>query len=470
MASSSVSSLLTRANRTLKALNDVMSMADDAQALGAIKAAGNVKAWKPNNTKTRLARQVPMGPYKSMRIMRTTGRLKKFRKPRKRVKKDDGMLNGSVRKYETGGSVDNIVHCVYVGHSTCMRQLEHKTMWEAIFRQLLRSLGVEVTHLDQSFSLSMTVFYYDSADASQTDRQSITIDGDGGATGTPSPASFEGICTGCADRLYSVLKPHPDFYIDTISLRVDEGFSTVRQASMRPSQAYVTVRKMNRLRIQNQTTASREDSIESKTFSTDVENNPLVGKVYASNHGGFLPADRPITPLANWKGFTPNAFGMIGAVDTTGNVTNEPDDPVSTFPVQVGRQLDKPPNPNYFKFAVKHNSVKVDPGIIKTSVLYETKRMSLHKWFMQQRRLIAEYGLFLLNDSNDRSFQYNGKARLFALEKALDSRVLGNPAPINIGWQIENRVSTSISYRKKQVLPERVQDELATTGQGPGRD
>lgn len=373
-----------------------------------------------------------------------TGYGGRFKKVRLRsVGTDPGMVYGSRRKFETGGKSTH-AKAFYVGHSTQMPHQEHRAVWESIVRYCLRKCRIEIQSFADEYLMSMDVFYYRRTDDSIAGRQVVTNNADNTNTGTETLGTVAAMADNMARAFYDTLKTNidTDFYIDSFTFRVNFGQQSV--CSFKPSQSQISLWKKSTLRVQNQSKAG--DTTTTIPVANEIANNPLVGKMYNSNASGFLPLIRPTAINAQYKGFSPNGVGAIGVVDAGEDLSH----------------LVKPPHARFFRNTTAAGTVYLAPGQLKSHVLVKSYTTSLSRWFMSQRRIIVEHGNLMLTNPSLRSLGYNDKATLFGLEKQLDTR--GEANSIDMGWQLETKVSVGLKVRDYQSIPEFVDDTAATVG------
>lgn len=399
----------------------------------------------PSRTQRRSTRRRRRGPpgggagghRRSHYRVNTTGFAGHFNKRKLRVKKDMGMVHGAVYKYEKGGT-EEAPKAIYIGHSCAQYTYEHRAFWEAIMRQLVRMTGTEIQSVADTVTGQVLLQYYDKADTTSV-RKSLTFPV---AAGTVTTLSIQDWAIQIGIRLYNEVSAsnEADFVMDRIVWTVDPTTNAGLQSIIHCKSAKVIMKTESHLRLQNQTLASA--GVDSAN-ATEVENNPLTGRMYMTKNGGYIPLERPQSASPTWEGFIPDGVGLISGSAAGDN---------PTF-------LSKPPHPSYFKSSTLSNKVYLAPGQIKSSHIYDTVSTTITKFLQKNRRLILALGGDAVFQEATRQYRWDGPSKMYGFEKLLDARVVGAP-PISIGWQLEARVSCALFVTKKLEIPETVVDTV----------
>lgn len=173
---------------------------------------------------------------------------------------------------------------------------------------------------------------------------------------------------------------------------------------------YVKYYAKSSMKIQNR-------SLNSAGSSENVDNVPLYGRSYGGSGNGAVqlgPANGAnITQLiAN-----PNTGYIKGTASDLG--MNEP---IHQF---------------YFQYVTQKGKVHLDPGYVKTSVLYHKQNISLNR---------LNQILSTIN-SDVRVRNPFGKYRFFGLERMIDTSAVGSPASITVGVEINSYMNMSLYFR-----------------------
>lgn len=355
----------------------------------------------------------------------------KFKKARK-ISASKGMLHGSVRKEEYGGAIQDS-KCQYIGHSSAQYKSIHWTVWETLVRHLLRKEGREISDLNESVRRWIRVSYFESTE-SDAAVQNVKFDA--------TNVSVHFAASGIAELLYAANVANEDFVVDDArlyeldpDLAPNQVVSKITLRNMR-----LDIKSENILTLQNRTAGATGSGSNDVGNSNEVTNNPVVGKLYAGYKGGFLPVTRPGAAIVGFNGFVPDSAGLIFPVSVS-----------TTFPFT----LQKPPNPNFFKYCKKYTRVYLAPGQTKNSKCMHMWKGTFTGFMQTQRRLISQFGAGIFTGSLP-SFQHMGQSKLYALERLIDTRT-GEPE-IQIGYQTSLRVSVSGYVTNYSPIPEFVID------------
>lgn len=370
----------------------------------------------------------------------TTGYAGQFNKNLRKVGKDMGMTHGSVYKYEKGGT-EEAPKCIYIGHSAGEYEYEHRAFWESVMRHLVNMTGRQIQTMNDVVTGQVFLEYYDKSDTSaelKTLRFPVAED-------AQTSLSIVNWAKELAIRLYNEIRDNreADFVFERIAYIEQPALEGSIRSVINGKSTTVVMRTASHLRMQNQTIASTGSSAANAGNATEVENNPLHGRMYQTTKGGFVPLVRPSAESANWEGFTPDGVGFISA-SRAGDLPSF---------------LNKPPYPSFFKYASKYSSIYLAPGQIKSSHLYDVTKTTITGFLLKNRRLILALGGDVVFQNAIRQYRSNGPSKLFALEKLVDARLSSAP-PLSIGWQLETRVSCAMFPSKWHEIPETVIDTV----------
>ena len=107
--------------------------------------------------------------------------------------------------------------------------------------------------------------------------------------------------------------------------------------------------------------------------------------------------------------------------------------------------LQEPPQPYHFQYAYKSGPVRINPGIIKTSVLND-------KVYMKLDRFLALCRGMARNDNGNFTLAYNmlGKTRYFALERSI-SRLSGELQPaITVATELDSKLWIDVNVKRSK--------------------
>lgn len=329
--------------------------------------------------------------------------------------------NGSSVKVERGGVIED-PECVYIGAASIPFKYLKEGVGRAIVKNLFKQMGQPITSWEDTikcangeFDLKYTYFL---GNNDPTVNAGTTI---GLASGdTYDDLALDIIQTWATD--WSSATTH---LIDEIWIESTVNVSSIvqRRATVRGADFMVHVDSFVHLRIQNTTLARVTD--DNGDLSTDIENNPLVGKLYVGRFTGFQPKWRQGS-LANWgTGFYADpATGLILAESADVGVT----------------QVRKPPPGSYFKNCSSSYSANIMPGQVKSFSLKFKRTFFLNN-------LISKYNdQWLSMDLND--MVYIGNSCMYGLEKMIDSRQ--GSASVRLSYELNHNVKVAGTYRVNQ--------------------
>lgn len=346
------------------------------------------------------------------------------KKRRKRRKSSSGYLAGKRRykrlakkrfskqaHYQTAGTVITTEYgstataseCLYIGHtSTSINSIIYSTGM-TIIKKLFAMKGFQVSNVEEPLSGTYKVsFSYVSnplgGAPAQVDSATIDI--------TTLAASGNQLGSAIWDLFCSVPTASAGSYpmLTKATLFEETAAGTDSVMSMIDLRNYkIMIWGKSHLKIQNQT-VNTEENVE----SSDVNNCPVNGKIYAGKGQGLIP-----------KNFVSDAFvgssivGLIAAdasnVDTTHN-------------------LREPPVPQQFMNVIKCDKIRINPGGIKTTIVTSENTYNISKLFE-----------VLYSTSGKRLFG-PGKFIVSALEKTIDY----NNQNITVAFEVQDTVGTKL--------------------------
>lgn len=387
----------------------------------------------------RRRRPVPKrtGPQRKRSVKRsgvrsgTVGYKGKFAKTSKRPT-HPSYYKGAVERYEDGGIVSNSKVC-YIGHSTQMRVLSHRMFWCGILRYLLRKSGRQIRDLNDTVGFNFRMRWHRSTDddnlAAETfDRDYTTV--------TLASAANDIISTFYLDI---AANNRLDFVVTNAELRrnVDTsgtvGNFVVANVNLRNLE--MTIETYSQLRLQNQTKGV--GNVGDEENANEVNNNPLIGKMYDVSKGSILPQKQVNGAVSGWNGITPNGVGLIDCRD------------LATYDAAV---YSRPPHRTQFKYCKKATKVYLGPGQVKSHVVKHKWKGNAASFLQAQRRLIVEVGAGLVTAIDVNTYESMGNSTLFGFEKVIDTRVNTEP-DIQLGWQLNITCMATCLYETGNSIP-----------------
>lgn len=349
----------------------------------------------PSSSKHKMVDEI-MGTYEqpAKRIFagskRAGGKLGGFMKARKNPRRTKRYKkygrNGISTTLEAGGSITD-GRCLVLGNATHPRTPIMKIAWMSVLKDLLRRAGFQITSLTRTLPGrspgDVFIISYYKADNSTMVEESF-------AYNDKSPNQFadwaidptRGFNSGNSDRVQF-------FEISIRTVSSDPGIATaiipeIAPARMKLEQYIVHIKAKSTFKVQNRTIindAVGDDSAQ------DVDNQPLVGKIYTGTTTGNEWRKRKTLDFTLWSDVN------TGVLSATAN--------------DSGPQ--EPPNGYEFKRTNKTSKVRLNPGLVKTATLTCETAHNLSRL----------HNVYFPIDSNDKTYDKIGKHQMLCLEKIL---------------------------------------------------
>jgi len=335
----------------------------------------------------------------------------------------------------------NDPNCVYVGHSIASQQVV-QSVARAIVRAIWKKAGVDVTDFDLNIPMSATNSYTLSwkyiKDVTSTGVW--TTNNIGIVLGTSYEKLSEDLVTA---MVLAFTDANPTNEGPWQTLRVCDftlisGLGTPAEQAM----ARITANGLNiefdffsSLAVQNITLAAAGGDINDE-LSTNVENNPLKGKIYQSTKmsNGFLVRYKPNASTPSFKNMIADrASGLI----------------VEAASAMGSDLYDKPPPPALFS-TTKSSPVLIQPGQIKRDVIKFKNTMHIDK-FLNTFAVSMWRNTNLSGSPEGESWVPFGLAHVVALEKVLDSGA--TEQNVNVGYEVTQYYKSFIQFKDDIVIP-----------------
>jgi len=331
-------------------------------------------------------------------------KLKRTNRPKLGLKKTSGSAPYVNLVTELGGSKTD-PDCVYVGHATAPSYLMLRVMCMALTKKLCAGYGIYIENFkdivderlrDVKVGLD---FYSSSSSTSSSFTTYIILTAD----------TYEAVAIAIRNLIQVEATAHRDVEFRKLVL-------------YRGSEDKVEI-DLYRLKFQLQSKTSLKLQNRSKgalgTEADEVDNVPVYGRSYQANTTGLTYADGH----RGNPGF--NAYRDTGLITFLGS-----DDPRGS--------LKEPPVPGTFVNCKMFGKVRIEPGTVKTSVLYTKHSLRLDEFV---RIVYPSTGAVAATTYK------LGKTRVFAMEKIIDTQEAEPPA-IVIGYEINNAMYCSLKYMK----------------------
>lgn len=369
------------------------------------------KANPNNKPLPRLPKGVKRNPNTS-----TSGSLDPGVSAKTRRKPNNYAVRGSILKTENGGvSTATTLQSLYLGHGLATRQVA-RAVCRAIVRQLFSQAGVTFTNWSDGLAFTGKICVY------YVENPAIVTPVIGGfeTTVTTSDTYITASDAVLASLITNFVQGY-DYEFTRFYLVDSTNTNPMVVAQMMAKQMEFDIAFTSRLAVQNKTTAQSGDLDEN-----DVDNNPLVGKVYGSPRtwANYIePKDRSTGNMAN----------SYTAARETGIITVKSVDTNTTA-------LQKPPPAYFFNFK-KESKITINPGHITNNYLrWSVKGLKLNTLLKKMPNQFA---------SNSEKSEDFGTVGLIGLEKLLDSqRTSGSGVAISVGYEINQQYSVCCNYKK----------------------
>lgn len=324
---------------------------------------------------------------------------------------------------ELGGVLTGpLMRTGYVGHAIFTRSFLRYNVARAFVKWIARQLKIDIVDFASSFptevptgsAISVALCHRTSWTGTVTETL-LSI--------TPGTTTFEQI----AQEIYtlaSAFTPSGQF----TSIRISHGNGTRFVYSMLKSKIDVYVKST--LKIQNRTI-----NASGNLQADDVDNVPLYGKSYYGT-GNYIQM--------NYNDFAPNnAQTDIYLIAPSGTTVSLDPPTIANGETGTVNPFTEPPKKNQL-FNVKGvGKAHLDPGQVKTSVLYYRKVFSLNKVFQ------AASG----TDGTSNQLCNIGKYRIFCFEKMLDSVAydIEGVNAIRIAYEHDHKMAINVSMPQVHV-------------------
>lgn len=355
-------------------------------------------------------------------------------KANKRVKRTKFTKNGRYSTYALKNygvsfskeiratTVDSLYECVALGHNSLPNKMTFQNVCRSLVKMMMSKLNVQIR--DFSWTLVGTLGftagdlfrlnYYATAQAAGVTQTDIAI----GANST-----LEDYSSAWATRLRDITVSSGS----TSSIRWDS-FEFVPAAGSKFPRVNICIAGMkviiktkSALKIQNQSVGSVGND-----ESDDVDNVPLQGKLLkAKGNNQWHITNRALLEQVDLQNI------MVGSYFTRSEGTSIVSNDFTNALVSATR-ISEPPKGHDIRNCVKEGKIRINPGAIQTSILYDYREI----YFSQVINLLAyEQGLTLnLQTYNPKL----GQCQVFWLEKVIGSNT-------NIKLRYETNIEQSVA-------------------------
>lgn len=327
------------------------------------------------------------------------------------TKRQKNSMKGVEQTYERASEISTTQQVAWVGHVSAAANDVLVLMWRAIIKQLFAKANVNIRNLFDDVKL---------APYSLTQGDQVTVCFD---TSDGVQTLVNSIVPGTAwifDQFVTIFYSNaslraPDVKLKYIMFKPSENalgaFSDPPTTRLDLDHMYIKLYTKSSMKIQNRSVNA------SGANSENVDNVPVYGRSYGGTGTGAVQLAGINTAVATQ---------LIGD-STTGFIAGSSADP----------GLQEPIHQMYFQYVSQKGKVHMDPGYIKTSVLYHKQNYSLNRL----NQMISQI------TTNTKQRNVFGKFRFFGIERMLDTALLASPATITLGIEINTYMNASLYSR-----------------------
>lgn len=341
---------------------------------------------------------------------------------------------GAVLKWERNSTLSDAT-ALYVGHNSSPIYQTVRAIGWSIVRLIAKKWHQDFTSFDttvngpeatSSCDVRITITY-------RTSVGGICID----TTSTTAASTFGALGDSIMSRIIAVIVAS-DVYFELVRIKIANAANTAEE-SLQTVVLYghnlnIKVTGYSKLRVQNNTVSTSGDAATNEQ-STDIANNPLVGKQYhgfGQTHMWKYNNDYAVsTPQF---GYSVN-HGHLTMVPTT----------VASITTGMQNILYQVPNHKAFTGLKGYKNVKLAPGEIKASVVKWSKQCNMNQWIkylMPVFRASADIDSL----SSGASLTPMGNVCIIGLQHMLHA---GTEPDVSISYQIDGTVTAVATHKKK---------------------
>jgi len=401
-----------------------------------------VTSVNPYRNEAQIARLLAQRRYKNNTIGAYGGRLRR-RRWKKYSDRNTSRLSfekkGVVFVQENRGTVGDS-NCVYLGHSIATSQVV-LAVARAIIRALFQQCGQDIQDFGGgpgfSGTSTITIYYKYYKDVTNSGSwTTITMPFTSGSYDNMATTLITNWVANMTDPTPTVEGPWMAMKFLEFGMYTSSGATQVNQSKITATQLKVDFDFASYLCMQNQTLAAAAEDINDELV-TNVENNPLKGRLYRSKNmsNGFIVKYKPNTSSSTYNNLVANRVtGVIAAT-----YTNIADDMYA-----------KPPDPFYFD-STHAVGTRLNPGDVKRDKIKYRNSMTLDKF-------MSIFANSIWRNSNapvgtpwfDTWVNY-GLAHMVAFEKLIDSG--SSEQNIRLGYELTQYYKCKITYKQSVVAP-----------------
>lgn len=354
--------------------------------------------------------------------------VKKAKKRSKKARKDNSIASyqklGTIIRSETGLGNAQDPHCIYIGVGTPLTQLR-LAVCQTLVRMIFAKAGFPIRSFREVITTTSTEEYTIQLNffrPTSESRQTFNV--------VSSNETAAQVATKLDTALYLGITGEWAGQFTEIALFRKDTLDTITNPEMiarvNLDLLKFTYKTISSITIQNQTKGDTSGN----TSVTVNDVNPLVGKVYYTESGNHFAVNNRIRENAGIPETTNDQF--TADIDTGGIASTH-----------VGNEQIKPPFSSYFQRVKKTETIMLNPGSIAKRSVSRLQTKTLNE-FIRDMGLAASLPATRQN-------HHIGCALMFALEKTLDSRLVGE-APVLVAAQLDHTIMVKYSMKKTPLV------------------
>lgn len=347
-----------------------------------------------------------------------------------------GAVVNNVNNAQLGPTTFDVNQVVYVGHATNPITPTGRVICHAIVKRLLAKAQIPYAHPQQQIDQAAANRTYEMEFGYQLNPSgNILVQPVYEFTGS---FKADDLAARVSDWLFtgsqlSTGQYYPRYInLNQITFRSTSANPTeaernrVRLSTINLYNAKISLLSKSHMKLQNRTTTQEGGEAD------EVDNVPIYGKSYEGPGNGAIYGSYALRNIGLGSGAN-TGQAVPQPLSTAGSPLINPK--FIGVDIQAGRpaQFQEPPHARMFRTVTKAGKIHLDPGQIKTSVLFIKKTYSLMKLW---RMLIL--GPSTPVDPNYKT--YLGKYRFFCVEKMIQSVGTTVQNQINVAYEIDYKI------------------------------
>lgn len=342
---------------------------------------------------------------------------------------------GVVANRETNNQIED-PDCVYVGHSSIAANPLIRTVWFAVIKKLFKLAGIQIRDMTEGNSMKETFRITLTGKTVDNDNQVALTN----LSVAPGVGSYEDIANNFSSWIINnwfqpVYENAHMSFLEIVQEPIG-GEETIL-AHLNLEHYNVSYFSKSTLRMQNRTQPPGATEVGQ---ADDVNNVPLTGRSYLCKGASPQWTGRPLYD-ATLPGVL---FGFV--IDSSNGTLQKAaqQNPVWTGSEPKRRALREPVLPKSFKNCYKSAKQRFQPGEIKISTLYDTRKMDFN-YFHYTMRIVHALGDPLLPRTQVRV--PTGKCEIFAFEEMISY----GEQKVTVTWEVDRDIGAMLVAKKTPI-------------------